>query len=84
MRARYEAMRDQLQASGIPPANYIGQNGLYGRSDLAGLNLAQYPSILVELGNMKNAGDATRMTSATGRDRYALGLVTGIRLFLGR
>ena len=42
-------MRDQLQASGIPPANYIGQNGLYGRSDLAGLNLAQYPRILVEL-----------------------------------
>lgn len=25
-------MRDQLQASGIPPANYIGQDGLYGRS----------------------------------------------------
>lgn len=43
-------MRDQLQASGIPKANYIGQDGLYGRSDLAGLNLAQYPSILVELG----------------------------------
>ena len=26
-------MRDQLQASGIPPANYIGQDGLYGRAD---------------------------------------------------
>ena len=50
-------MRDQLQASGIPPANYIGQDGLYGRADLAGLNLAQYPSILVELGNMKNPAD---------------------------
>jgi len=33
---------------GIPPASYIGQDGLYGRSDLAGLNLAQYPSVLVE------------------------------------
>ena len=41
-------MRDQLQASGMPPANYIGQDGLYGRSDLTGLNLAQYPSILIE------------------------------------
>ena len=39
------------------PANYIGQGGLYPRSDLAGLNLAQYPSILVELGNMKNPAD---------------------------
>ncbi len=36
-------MRDQLAASGIPPATYIGSDGLYGRSDLAGLNLAQYP-----------------------------------------
>jgi N-acetylmuramoyl-L-alanine amidase len=33
-------MRDQLQNSGIPPANYIGTDGLYGRGDLAGLNLA--------------------------------------------
>ena len=51
-------MRDQLQASGLMPANYIGQGGLYPRSDLAGLNLAQYPSILVELGNMKNPADS--------------------------
>lgn len=49
-----QIMRDQIAASGIPPANYIGSNGLYGRSDLTGLNLAQYPSILIELGNMKN------------------------------
>jgi N-acetylmuramoyl-L-alanine amidase len=33
---------------------------------------------------MKNASDAARMTSATGRDRYALGLVAGIRAFLHR
>ena len=75
-------MRDQLQASGIPPANYIGQDGLYGRSDLAGLNLAQYPSILVECGNMKNPADSALMESPDGRQKYADAMVRGIAGFL--
>lgn len=75
-------MRDQLRASGIPPANYIGQDGLYGRSDLAGLNLAQYPSILVELGNMKNPADSALMESPEGRQKYADALVRGVAGFL--
>jgi N-acetylmuramoyl-L-alanine amidase len=75
-------MRDQMQASGIPPANYIGQEGLYGRSDLAGLNLAQYPSILVECGNMKNPADSALMESAEGRQKYADALVRGVAGFL--
>jgi N-acetylmuramoyl-L-alanine amidase len=75
-------MRDQLQASGIPPSNYIGQGGLYGRSDLAGLNLAQYPSVLVELGNMKNPADSALMESPEGRQKYADAVVRGIAGFL--
>lgn len=75
-------MRDQLQASGIPPANYIGHSGLYGRSDLAGLNLAQYPSILIELGNMKNPADAARMESPEGRQKYADAVVRGTAGYL--
>lgn len=75
-------MRDQMQGSGIPPANYIGQNGLYGRSDLTGLNLAQYPSILVECGNMKNPADSALMESAEGRQKYADALVRGVAGFL--
>ncbi len=75
-------MRDQLQASGIPPANYIGQNGLYGRSDLAGLNLAQYPAILVECGNMKNPADSALMESTEGRQKYADAMVRGVAGFL--
>ena len=77
-------MRDQLQAAGIPPANYIGQDGLYGRADLAGLNLAQYPSILVELGNMKNPADDALITSPDGRQKYAAAVVNGIAGFLGQ
>lgn len=75
-------MRDQLQASGIPPANYIGQNGLYGRSDLTGLNLAQYPAILVECGNMKNPADSALMQSAEGRQKYADAMVRGVAGYL--
>jgi N-acetylmuramoyl-L-alanine amidase len=77
-----QIMRDQLQASGIPPSNYIGQDGLYGRSDLTGLNLAQYPSILVECGNMKNPADSALLESPEGRQKYADALVRGIAGFL--
>jgi N-acetylmuramoyl-L-alanine amidase len=77
-----QTMRDQLQAAGLLPANYIGQGGLYPRSDLTGLNLAQYPSILVELGNMKNPADSALIESPDGRQKYADAVVRGIAGFL--
>ena len=77
-------MRDQLQASGIPASNYIGQEGLYGRADLAGLNLAQYPAVLVELGNMKNPADEALITTVEGRQKYAAAVVNGIAGFLAQ
>lgn len=76
------AMRDALAQSGFAPATYIGSDGLYGRDDLAGLNLAQYPAVLVELGNMKNAGEAAVMESPEGRARYAAAVTQGIVAFL--
>ncbi|MFZ1179136.1 MAG: Rv3717 family N-acetylmuramoyl-L-alanine amidase [Mycobacterium sp.] len=75
-------MRDALAQSGFQPATYIGSDGLYGRDDLAGLNLAQYPAVLVELGNMKNADDAARMASADGRAKYAAAVTQGIVAYL--
>jgi len=75
-------MRDTLAQAGFQPASYIGSDGLYGRDDLAGLNLAQYPAVLVELGNMKNADDAARMESADGRARYAAAVTQGIVAYL--
>jgi N-acetylmuramoyl-L-alanine amidase len=78
-----QTMRDQLAASGIPPSTYIGSNGLNPRSDIAGLNLAQYPSILVELGNMKNPADSALIKSPEGRQKYADAVVRGIAGFLG-
>jgi len=78
-----QIMCDQLAGSGIPPSTYIGSNGLYPRADLAGLNLAQFPSILVELGNMKNPVDSGLMKTPEGRQKYADAVVRGIAGFLG-
>lgn len=75
-------MRDALVQAGFQPANYIGSGGLYGRDDLAGLNLAQYPAILVELGNMKNAEDAARIQSPDGQAKYAAAVTQGIVAYL--
>ena len=78
-----QIMRDQLQASGLVPSTYIGTGGLNPRSDIAGLNLAQYPSILVELGNMKNPADTGLITTPEGRQKYADAVVRGIAGYLG-
>lgn len=75
-------MRDQLVASGMQPSTYRGSDGLYGRSDLAGLNLAAYPSILIEMGNMKHPGDAAMLTSQQGQATYASAVVRGISAYL--
>jgi N-acetylmuramoyl-L-alanine amidase len=77
------AMRDALVSSGLTESTYIGSGGLYGRADLAGLNLAEYPAVLVELGNMRNADDAARMTTDQGRAEYAAAVVRGITAYVG-
>ena len=75
-------MRDSLGASGMQPSTYIGANGLFDRADLACLNLAQYPAILVELGNMKNSDEAAQMESSDGRAKYATAVTQGIVAYL--
>jgi N-acetylmuramoyl-L-alanine amidase len=76
------AMRDSMTAAGLQPSSYVGSDGLYGRADLAGLNLAEYPAVLVETGNMRNAGEAAMMETPDGRQRYADAITAGIVAFL--
>ncbi len=78
------AIRGGLLDVGLRVANYYGRNGHKKRTDLGTLNMSDVPVVMVELGNMKNASDAKRMTTRSGRATYAAGLVTGIRAFLGR
>jgi len=75
--------RAAMRAKGLSVANYIaGGDGLDFRSDLATLNLSDVPTVMVELGNMRNAVDARRMTSPSGRATYAAGLADAVRRFL--
>jgi N-acetylmuramoyl-L-alanine amidase len=52
--------------------------------DLAGLKVAQYPAILIELGNMRNRDDAAQMESQGGRTNYAAAVTRGIAAYLAR
>ncbi len=79
------ALRNGLTAAGVPRSNYTGGGtGLNVRDDLGTLNMSDVPVAMVEIGNMRNTGDARRMTSRSGVRRYAIAVVRGIRTFLGR
>lgn len=77
-------MRDAMAAAGFPPSTYIGSDGLYGRADLAGLNFADVPAVLVETGNMRNPDEAAAMNTPEGRQRYADAITEGIVAFLSQ
>ena len=78
------SVRAGLRSRGFLVANYVaGGDGLDVRSDLGTLNLSDVPTVMVELGNMRAPYDAAVMTSSDGRGRYAAGLVSGVRSFLG-
>ncbi len=76
------ALRDSGRAAGFTTANYIGSNGLFGRSDLGGLNLSERPAALIECGNMRDPGDAAVMSSASGRQQIADAIAAGIVAYL--
>ena len=71
------------RVTGEPYATYV-PGGLVRRSDLAGLNLSRVPAVFIECANMRNAGDAARVSSPTWREAAARGIVAGITAFLQR
>jgi N-acetylmuramoyl-L-alanine amidase len=77
-------VRDALAKAGVPPANYVGSEGLDARSDLAGLNLARVPAVLVELGNMRSASEAGKLERPGYRRRLADAIAAGLIAFLHR
>lgn len=77
------ALHDALAASsGLVPSTYIGTEGYVRRDDFAGLNLSVPPTTFLELGNMRNAGDATLQTAAGGRARIAAAVAAGVLAYL--
>lgn len=70
--------------TGEPYANYIGRDGIDRRGDLGGLRLSTVPKVFIETGNMRNAGDAQKLTSPRYRLRVARGIADGIQVFVTR
>lgn len=78
------ATRASLRHVGLSVANYVADGtGIDHRADLATLNLSDVPTVLVELGNMRNRGDAVQMTSRRGQATDARGLSRAVLRFLG-
>jgi N-acetylmuramoyl-L-alanine amidase len=78
------AVHDGLLSAGFHRSTAYGGDGYLVRRNLGTLNLAGVPTVMVELGNMRNPADARCMTSGTCRGRYADGLAGGIRNYLVR
>jgi N-acetylmuramoyl-L-alanine amidase len=68
--------------SGLTASTYAGVNGYEPRADIAGLNLSTVPKILVECGNMHDAGDLALEESAAGRSHVARAIADGIISYL--
>ncbi|MFF1872481.1 N-acetylmuramoyl-L-alanine amidase [Kitasatospora herbaricolor] len=76
-------LRDSFKAAtGEPFADYIAAQGLDTRSDLGGLNLSTVPKVFIECGNMRNAGDAQRMTDPQWRQLAAQGIADALTTYL--
>ncbi|MER5637163.1 N-acetylmuramoyl-L-alanine amidase [Kitasatospora sp. NPDC002227] len=74
--------QDFKAATGEPYADYIAEQGLDTRSDLGGLNLSTVPKVFIECGNMRNSGDAKRMTDPQWRQRAAQGIADALTAYL--
>ncbi len=77
------AMIAGMADAGAPPANDV-RGQLQVRSDQSTLNFSDVPTTIIELGNMRNASDARRMSSRSGQRQYAAWLAAGIERFLQR
>jgi N-acetylmuramoyl-L-alanine amidase len=76
-------LRNAFQsATGEPPSNYTGKDGVVYRSDLGGLNLSTVPKVLIECANMRNAHDAANVQNAQWRQNAAQGIADGLEQFL--
>jgi N-acetylmuramoyl-L-alanine amidase len=78
-----KAMIAGMAGAGAPRSNYIGNQLMVSR-DTTSLNVSNVPTVTVEVGNMRNAEDARRMSSAAGQRQYAQWLFAGIERYFAR
>ncbi|MFZ4434511.1 MAG: N-acetylmuramoyl-L-alanine amidase [Microthrixaceae bacterium] len=75
-------LREEIPATGMPPSNYIGSDGMDRRTDLGGLNLSKVPKVFVESGNMRDATDASLLSDPSFRQDLAERFDAAITRFL--
>lgn len=66
----------------MPISTYDGTDGISLRDDLAGLNLATEPKVLIECGNMRNATDAALLVTPAFQQSAAKAMAQAITTFL--
>lgn len=73
------SVRDRLVGAGLSTATYLaGGTGLVARTDIATLNRAGVPGVMVECGNMRNAADLARLRSPQGQQAIADALASAV------
>jgi N-acetylmuramoyl-L-alanine amidase len=72
------------QLTGMTVSTYDGSGGISRRNDLAGLNLTTVPKVLIESGNMRNAGDARRLVRPAFQRLAAHAFAAAITSYLQR
>ncbi len=77
------AMIAGMEAAGAQPANYIS-GAMLVSADTTTLNASNVPTVLMELGNMRNAREARLMSTARGQQQYADWLYAGIQRYFAR
>jgi N-acetylmuramoyl-L-alanine amidase len=76
------AMITGMAGAGAQRSTYIS-GSLLTWKDQNTLNFAGVPTVIVEVGNMRNATDAARMATSKGQGQYADWLLAGIRKYVG-
>ena len=74
------AMISGMTRAGAEPATYLS-SPLSIRGDQSTLNFSDVPTVIVELGNMRNKADAARMSTSQGQQQYADWIAAGIEAY---
>lgn len=69
-----------MKAAGAPPSTYIAGQRMVS-SEQSTLNFSDVPTVIVEVGNMRNKKDAALMMTSAGQRDYATWLLAGVDRF---
>lgn len=81
-RALATEVSDRLAAAGFVPADYVRGAPVVERADLATLNNARVPAVMVEAGNLRNPEEAARLRDPVVQQALALALADAIAAFV--